>query len=228
MSRHAQAINTILFDWDGTLADSAALGFAAFQKTFAELGLAFSLEAYETTYSPNWYWTYEALGLPRDKWQKADELWMQYYGEKSPKLIEGAAETLLDLHRRGYQMGVVSSGSESRVCREIEKAQVARVFTTIICNEQMENKKPHPEGLQAAMDLLQADPARSAYVGDAPEDIEMGKRAGVLTIAVRSSYPCNSKLAASHPDIFLESLAELAEYFPAPAPAHTPPARSSG
>ena len=72
--KSTSSITTLLFDWDGTLADSAHLGLAAYQKTFAQLGVAFPQEIYEAAYSPNWYSTYEALGLPREKWQLADEL----------------------------------------------------------------------------------------------------------------------------------------------------------
>ncbi len=141
MSNRTTHINTILFDWDGTLADSAALQLNAFQQTFAELGLPFPVEVYEMGYSPNWYRTYEALELPKDQWPKADELWLRHYGDQTAQLIEGAAETLVTLHENGYQLGVVSSGSEARVCREIERAQVADVFATVICNEHIENRK---------------------------------------------------------------------------------------
>jgi HAD superfamily hydrolase (TIGR01549 family) len=213
MSNRTRPIKTILFDWDGTLADTAHLGLVAFQKTFAELGVDFALGIYETAYSPNWYSTYEALGLPKEKWQRADELWLQHYGERTPQLIEGAAETLLNLHRRGYRLGVVSSGSELRVCREIGQSELASVFETIICNEHMINKKPDPEGLRTAIRRLDCIPADSAYVGDTPEDIEMGRRAGVLTVGVRSAYPSNEQLLDAKPDIYLGSLFELSNHF---------------
>lgn len=213
IANRTKHIKAILFDWDGTLADSASLGLVAFQRAFAELGVPFPLEIYERNYSPNWYSIYEALNLPRHKWQTADDLWLKHYGEQTAQMIDGAAETLRELHRKGYQLGVVSSGSEARVCREIERAKLENVFVTVICNEHIANKKPHPEGLHAAMNRLQTKATESAYVGDAPEDIEMGKRAGTLTVAVRSAYPCGSKLFAAKPDIFLESLSELNTLF---------------
>lgn len=213
MSKRTHSIKTILFDWDGTLADTAHLGLAAFQKTFAELGVAFPLDMYESAYSPNWYSTYEALGLPKEKWQRADELWLQYYGEQTPNLVEGAAESLLALHRKGYRLGVVSSGSEKRVCREIAQSKLASVFEIIVCNEHMIRKKPDPEGLQIAMRRLQTYAAESAYVGDAPEDIEMGRAAGVLTVAVRSAYPSHVRLRDAKPAIYLASLMELSKHF---------------
>ena len=213
MSNPTQAINTLLFDWDGTLADSAHLGLAAFQKTFDELGVAFPRDIYEATYSPNWYSTYEALRLPKEQWQRADELWMKHYGEETAQLIEGAAQTILDLHRKGYRLGIVSSGSESRVCRELKQSAVADIFQTVICNEHIINKKPHPEGLEIALQRLHSSPAESAYVGDAPEDIQMGKSARVLTVGVRSAYPSSARLLSAEPDIYLQSLVELSNQF---------------
>ena len=51
------------------------------------------------------------------------------------------------------------------------------------------------------------------YVGDTPEDIEMGKSAGVLTVGVRSAYPTSWKLESQGPDIFLKSFPELLDHF---------------
>lgn len=208
-----RVITTLLFDWDGTLADSAHLGLAAFQKTFAELGVEFAADIYEATYSPNWYSTYEALGLPKEKWEIADELWLRHYGEESAELIEGAAETILDLKQKGYRLGIVSSGNKIRVCRELNRSALAKIFETIVCHEDMVNKKPHPEGLETALRQLKSKPAESAYVGDAPEDIQMGRKLSLLTIGVRSAYPSSARLMSAAPDIYLNSLTELSNHF---------------
>lgn len=203
------SISTVLFDWDGTLVDSAQLGLIAFQKSFASMGLEFPLQTYQRTYSPSWYSMYEAMGLPRDKWEAADELWMQHYGEQTAALIAGARQAIDELGRKGYQLGIVSSGSDCRVAREIQQLGLSSVFEVVICNEHMTNKKPHPEGLEAAMKTLNSMPEQTCYVGDSPEDIQMGKCARVLTVGVRSSYPTSWKLLSAQPDIYLESIAEL-------------------
>ena len=52
-----------------------------------------------------------------------------------------------------------------------------------------------------------------SYVGDSPEDIEMGKRANMLTVGVRSDYPTSWKLESQRPNIFLKSFAELLQHF---------------
>ncbi len=208
-----RTITTLLFDWDGTLADSAHLGLIAFEKTFLELGFPFEHSVYEATYSPNWYSTYEALGLPKERWQVADELWTRHYGEQSAPLIEGVGETLLSLRAKGYRLAIVSSGTRTRVCREVEQSVLSDAFAVIVCNEDIVNKKPHPEGLLQAMSSMNVAASQCAYIGDAPEDIEMGARGNVMTIGVRSNYPSSRRVLSANPDLYLERIAELARHF---------------
>jgi HAD superfamily hydrolase (TIGR01509 family) len=213
MTNSSHATNTLLFDWDGTLVDSAQLGLTAFEQSFAALGVAFDQEIYRAVYSPNWYSVYEAMGLPKEKWQLADDLWVQHYGEQTAQPVPGAPETISGLKERGYRLGVVSSGSECRVGREIRELGLEGFFETVVCNEQMKNKKPHPEGLETAMRSLGCSTESTCYVGDSPEDIEMGKRARILTVGVRSDYPTSWKLKSHEPDILIESLPELLNHF---------------
>jgi HAD superfamily hydrolase (TIGR01549 family) len=213
MTNATSSITTLLFDWDGTLVDSAQLGLTAFEQSFAALGVTFNHDIYRAVYSPNWYSVYEAMGLPKEKWQKADELWIQHYGEQTAQPIAGAQETIKELKRKGYRLGVVSSGTECRVAREIDELGLEELFEAVICNEQMKEKKPHPEGLETALRSLGCASHATCYVGDSPEDIEMGKRAQMLTVGVRSDYPTSWKLKSHNPDIFIESLTELLDHF---------------
>lgn len=213
MPNSTHSITTLLFDWDGTLADSAHLGLAAFQKTFAELGVPFSQEIYEAAYSPNWYLVYEALGLPSEKWPSADSLWQRHYGQETAQLIAGAADTVLDLERRGYRLGVVTSGNENRVRLEIEQASLDRIFQVLICHEHVVNRKPHSEGLEIAMRRLQSRREQVAYVGDTPEDIQMGKQADVFTVGIHGNYPSSARLSESGPDLYLETITGLLDHF---------------
>ena len=206
-------INTLLFDWDGTLADSAHLGLIAFEKTFDELGVPFEHAVYEATYSPNWYSTYEALGLQKERWQVADEIWTRHYGEQTAPLIQGVGETLLSLRAKGYQLAIVSSGTRSRVLREVQQSLLSDAFAVVVCNEDIVNKKPHPEGLLKAIHSMNVPSSQCAYIGDAPEDIEMGRRGNVMTIGVRSNYPSSARMLSAKPDLYLERLADLIEHF---------------
>jgi len=207
-------ISVLLFDWDGTIVDSAQLGLNAYQKAFAELNVTFSLEIYEASYSPNWYLTYEALGLPKDKWARADHLWRFHYDQDTPAIIEGAAETLVSMRGLGYRLAVVTSGNVERVRREANQLALIDLFELFVCHEDITQRKPDPEGLQIALSRLKSQPEDCAYVGDAPEDIQMGKAAGILTVGVRSNYPSHARMLSLSPDIYVESLTELSDYFP--------------
>jgi len=213
MTVSTRTITTLLFDWDGTIVDSHQLGLTAFERSFASLGMEFNHEIYREVYSPNWYSVYEAMGLPKEKWQQADDLWVANYGAQTAQLVSGAGPTLRNLYSTGYRLGVVSSGTDCRVSREIVELGLDQIFSVIVCNEQMENKKPHPEGLETAMRAVDRVPNECCYVGDSPEDIEMGKRAGLLTVGVRSAYPTSWKLKTQNPDIYLESFGELSDHF---------------
>ncbi|MGI8732273.1 MAG: HAD family hydrolase [Pyrinomonadaceae bacterium] len=213
MKQRNESITALLFDWDGTLVDSAQLGLVAYEKSFADLGVPFDHEAYCAVYSPNWLSVYEGLGLPKEHWQRADELWTQHYDEQSAELIEGAGETVAELRQKGYRLGVVSSGNACRVNREIKELELAGFFEVVICHEQIRNRKPHPEGIETALHGLGVAPIQTCYVGDSPEDIQMGKSANVTTVGVRSSYPTSWKLLSAEPDIYLESFADLARHF---------------
>ena len=213
MSHRTESISTILFDWDGTLVDSAQLGLVAYEKSFADLGVPFDYEAYRAVYSPNWLTVYEGLGLPKEHWQRADELWTQHYDEQSAKLIKGAGETVAEIRQKGYRLGVVSSGNDCRVNREIVELGLGGFFEVVICHEQIRNRKPHPEGIEVALQQLRVGSMQTAYVGDSPEDIQMGKSANVLTVGVLSAYPTSWKLQSAGPDLYLESFADLTKHF---------------
>ena len=206
-------IDAILFDWDGTLIDTALRSFAAFQKTMQELGVPLDSELYEKTYSPNWYRMYRALQLPESKWQEAEDLWLRYYGLETSPLVMGANHVLVELHLRGYCLGVVTSGSQSRVLREISILGVAGLFKVIVCNEDVSKKKPNPEGLEMAMRLINRRPEACCYVGDSTDDVEMGKRANMRTIGIMGRYPGSRNLANANPDFYLESIIQILGHF---------------
>ena len=202
-------VTTILFDWDGTLCDSAAASLRAFQKMFAEFGVDFTPEQHDEIYQPDWYEMYRAMGFPREHWGQADERWLHHFSDEHPELIEGAGAVLDRLSARGFRLGIVSGGTRSRIERELVRMGRRDEFCVMICNEDVVNRKPHPEGLERAMRATACTPATCCFVGDTPEDIQMGKRAGVYTVAVTSGYVSGDKLLECGADIVLPSVREM-------------------
>jgi beta-phosphoglucomutase-like phosphatase (HAD superfamily) len=208
-----RSVDTILFDWDGTLLDSEPLAFRAFQKTFLELGIPLERELYERIYSPNWYGMYQQLGLPEARWQDADDLWIRNYGHATAPLVHGGREAVCEFKARGFCLGIVTSGSRERVRREVKHAGLEGIFKALVCNEDVVNKKPHPEGLEIAMRQINTRPDRCSYVGDSPVDVEMGKRAGMQTIGIIGRYPSSRDLPKANPDFCFDSIEKLLIHF---------------
>jgi HAD superfamily hydrolase (TIGR01509 family) len=196
----------VLFDWDGTLVDSAERTFRCYAQVFAVFGINFDREAFERTYSPDWYRTYEGVALPREAWAEADARWVACYETETSRLVDGAREGLERLSRAGRVLGIVSSGDGSRVRSEMAALGVAALFATAVCGGETARRKPHPEPLLIALGQLAVPPAECAYVGDSPEDVAMARAAGALAVGIPGGFPNRDALRASSPDLLVPSL----------------------
>ena len=213
----------VLFDWDGTLLDSAEASYRCFVRLFDSYGIGFDRALFGRTYSPNWQRTYEAVGLAREHWPEADQRWLAHYGAEENRLVPGAREALIRLDEAGIAQGVVTSGDRSRVSRELAGLGVERYFRTVVYGGDAKNRKPHPEPLLLGLERLSVPAARAAYVGDSPEDVEMARAAGVYAVGIPGGFPNRAALTASAPDLLAADLHEAAAKlfsrldFPAPA-----------
>jgi phosphoglycolate phosphatase len=198
----------VLFDWDGTLLNSYQADSAAYLAMFRAMGIPWGLEELARHYSPNWYRVYRAAKLPRSRWGEADRLWRVHYARHHPQLIIGARSVLARL-ARNHQLGLVTSGDRPRVLHQLRVFQLTRFFTARVCSGDTAQKKPHPAPLRLALQKMCLEPRVCVYVGDAPEDLEMARRAGVRAIAVLGPFPTEKRLRAARPDLLLSSIAEL-------------------
>jgi HAD superfamily hydrolase (TIGR01509 family) len=198
----------VLFDWDGTLIDSYHADTSAYLAMFKEMGISWGLEELEKHYSPNWYQVYRAAKLPRKLWDEADRAWRAHYAKHRPKLISGARRVLAQIGRK-HALGLVTSGDRDRVLRQLREFGLTRLFSARVCSGDTPRKKPHPEPLRLAMQQMELEPACCAYIGDAPQDVEMARRAGVLAIGVLGPFPTEKRLRAARPEFLIGSLEEL-------------------
>ena len=199
----------VIFDWDGTLVDTAEASYRCYVRMFESYSLPFDRETYARTYSPNWYHTFRCMGLAEERWAEADERWLAYFAEEKIELIDGAGEVIEALTARGIAAAIVTSGSRSRVIREIHAYGLAPHFAHCIFGSDVANKKPHPEALLLCLERLKVEPEHAVYVGDSPEDVAMARAAGVFSVAVPGPYPNREALLAVGADVIVESLREL-------------------
>jgi HAD superfamily hydrolase (TIGR01509 family) len=201
-------LRAVLFDWDGTLVDSAASSYRCYVRLFAHYGITFDQESFGRSYSPNWHKTYVFMGLDRRHWDEADRLWLELYAEERNQLLPGAHESLAQIKDAGLAMGLVTSGDRGRVRFELADLGLAGFFEAVVCGGDVANRKPHPEALETALASMDVPPEAAAYVGDSPEDIEMARAARVYSVGIPGGFPNAAELRASGPDLWVTSLEE--------------------
>jgi HAD superfamily hydrolase (TIGR01509 family) len=152
---------------------------------------------------------YEAFGLPRPVWAQADERWVFHYHGEEPQLLPGAADVVETLQRGGLRLGIVTGANRKRLEGELSRLGLDGIFASVICHEDVICKKPHPEGIERSLERLRAKPQNCCFVGDAPDDIRMGRSAGVCTVAVRSEYVDLARLEECGANHLLRAIAEL-------------------
>jgi len=198
----------VLFDWDGTLIDSYHADTSAYLAMFKEMGIAWGIKELERHYSPNWYQVYRAAKLPRKLWNDADRAWRAHYAKHQPQLIPGVRRVLQAVSRQ-HELGLVTSGDRDRVVRQLREFRLTRIFSARVCSGDTLMKKPHPAPLRLALRQMELEAACCVYVGDAPQDVEMARRAGMRAIGVLGPFPTEKRLRAARPEFLIESLEEL-------------------
>jgi phosphoglycolate phosphatase/pyrophosphatase PpaX len=177
----------LLFDLDGTLLDSFSTHYEVYEIVFAHFGIQINKERFLETYSPNWYQTYEAFGLPKEDWKAADIFWVEEAEKRNPGLLPRVFETLTKLNNR-YTMGLVTSGSKSRVTKDLMRTGIGSFFKTIVTGDDIQAPKPSPESIELALLNLGVQANQVVYIGDAHADYEMAKAAEVHFIGVSSAF----------------------------------------
>ena len=207
-------MNCLLFDLDGTLLDSFAVHYGAYAVMFAHYGIQVSEERFLATYSPDWYQTYDLMGLPREVWEQANQIWLEEAAKRIPELFPGVKEALIQLSA-DYPLGIVTSGSRSRVWRDLEANGLHRLFEIVITGDDVLQPKPSPDGLEMALERIGAEPSRAIYIGDTSTDYETARAARVAFVGVCSRF---GGLQAQDDCRLLNSVADLPDFLNNPTP----------
>ena len=205
-------LRAVLFDWDGTLLDSFQADANAYIQMFRALGVSWNSTKLTQHYSPDWHNVYRAVQLPHERWAEAERLWRVFYRSERPQLQAGARDVVQALAER-FRLGLVSSGSSLRVRSQIRAFGLQPLFAVSVFGDQVPRRKPHPLQLQLAIRQLGFEPSACIYVGDAPEDVQMARRAGVAAVGVLEHSPVPERLRASRPNALIKTINSLPQLF---------------
>jgi phosphoglycolate phosphatase-like HAD superfamily hydrolase len=110
---------------------------------------------------------------------------------------------------RRYRLGLVTSGSAWRVRAQLRAFGLDRLFAARVFGDQVPRRKPHPAAIRLALRRIGFEPAACIYVGDAPEDVLMARRAGVAVVGVIGHSPVPERLREARPDALITRIAAL-------------------
>ncbi len=190
----AKQYDLIVWDWDGTLADSTGMITRAIVKAAEQAGLpALTPEAASSIIGLGLRESIETL-YPGISDEQARVLATQYNvnyfaGESEIMLFDGAADTIKALSRRGFKLAVATGKSRRGLNLALEHTQLRNYFHATRTVDECFSK-PHPQMLDELMDDLVVMPERTLMIGDTSYDLQMAKNAGVHAVGV--SYGAQS------------------------------------
>lgn len=136
----------------------------------------------------------------------------QTYEESTLKVFPEIPHVLEILNKRKVPCFVVSSKKTAVVKRNLAAQDLVAFFEEIIGSDAVTHYKPHPEGINKVVAHYQFDPIKTIMVGDAIFDIQMGKAAGVKTIAVTWGSHDPKKLSEENPDALVDAPREILDF----------------
>jgi len=205
----------VIFDMDGVLVNTEPLHYQLWKQVFAEQGVALDFEIYKGCIGANGkrlmelVLTHYGLDFRSDR-----SLFERYYQLKEENLrygeiprIEGVAETLGALQKRGYRMAVASSSTQEYIELCTDRVGIAHFFDVRFSAEHVKNTKPAPDVFLAAAQLMDTPPERCVVVEDSRNGTLAAKAAGMSCIGFVNPDSGGQDLSAA--DVLIHRFDEL-------------------
>jgi phosphoglycolate phosphatase len=203
----------LIFDWDGTLADSTAIIAGAIQAACRDLGepvpddvsarFVIGLGLAEAL-------SHVAPALPVARYPELSARYRHHYLSRDAEipLFDGVPALLDDLRAEGFMLAVATGKTRVGLDRALASNALAQRFHATRCADES-RPKPHPEMLLHLMERLDVLPRQTLMIGDTTHDLELARAAGVEAVAVAYGAHESVGLAAAGPLATVHSIAEL-------------------
>lgn len=188
-------VHAVLFDLDGTLADTAGDLAAALNAVRAECGLdpidAAALRAYASAGARGMLGAGMGLTPTDDRYERLRESFLGHYATmlaQTTRLFDGVDDLLTELDQRGLPWGIVTNKVGRFTTPVVAALGLERRARTVICGDTTPHPKPHPAPLLHAAQALLVSPENCIYVGDDLRDVVAGNAAGMGSIIAGWGY----------------------------------------
>ena len=185
----------ILFDLDGTLADTAGDLTNALNRVRAEHGLAAlpaaELRAHASSGARGLIGAGMGVLPEDDRYRELRDAFLAYYEAglaDTTRLFDGIDQLLKALEQRSLRWGVVTNKAERFTWPVLTALGLAKRAAVVVSGDTTTHAKPHPAPLLYAADALSVSVDRCVYVGDDLRDVQAGNAAGMPTIVAAYGY----------------------------------------
>lgn len=211
-------MRTVIFDLDGTLADTSGDLLAAANACFRQMGFGDVLRP-EQDAGVALRGGKMMLRCGLERLERFDaEVVEQYY----PVLLEaysgaidthtvlypGAMEAVAALRDAGYGVGICTNKPEGLADLLLQRLGVRDAFASLVGADTLPVRKPDPEPLREAARRAGGDPAHCVLIGDSDTDRNTARAAGVPSVLVTFG-PSGADMAALEPEALLHQFADL-------------------
>ncbi len=213
-----QPIQAVLFDLDGTLAETDEQIIQRILRLLGPVNRLFP-ENHAEVYVRRWVmraeplvaWVFSrlnALDLDDDMTAAARRirLWLGYKPSRDLQPVAQAQETLQALQAR-YPLGLVTTRDKESTRRCLQRWGWEDLFDVVVAREDVRRLKPHPEPVFTAAQALGVEPERCVMVGDTLADVQAARAAGAVAVAVLTGFGSQEDL--NEADITLPHVAAL-------------------
>jgi phosphoglycolate phosphatase len=199
----------VIFDFDGTIADSFSIGLRIGNQLAEEFGFKpitlATIDRWQHLSSKD---ILREIGVPFYRLPKIIRRFKADMNREIPALkpFDGMETTLRDLRNQGCRLGIVSSNSEENVRSFLEVQGMSHLFEFVISCPRLMGKD---KALKRILKKQNIHPETVLYVGDETRDIDAAKRSHVRSAAVSWGFNSLQALAQHHPDFILTEPADL-------------------
>ncbi len=199
----------IIFDWSGVIKDALNAHVWVVNEMMERLGkkkLSFNelKENWEQPYLNFWRKYCPELTLAEEQ-----KIYYEVIGSKDcPKSDSclGVIDFIKKLNIKKVRMSVVSSDPTERLLQEIKGFGLENIFDEVITNAHDKS-----EGVNELIKKYDFNPEETVFIGDSNHEVEVGKEAGIKTIAVTWGFCTEEKLKSTDPDYLVHNIKELEE-----------------
>ena len=208
-------IKLIIFDFDGTLADTRQLIVEIMQQTIQALGLPPCTDEQCTSMIglPLKQAFIELIPMSDEMGDRCIDTYRQIFNENNASYViptfPYVIDTLYRLSAEGYILTIASSRSRKSLLDFVHTMHLEEIFSYILGADDVVHAKPHPEPVLRTLKAFGCSPEEALVVGDMKYDIEMGRRAGTRTCGVTYGNGSPQDLKEAGADYLLDDFKEI-------------------